>query len=184
MISIIAAVDANGVFGIDNCLPWQYHHERIRIDMRRFKALTEGNAIVMGKETFISLGKPLPKRENIVVSTTLKDPDDGGYMVASSLQHAINMAKNLFPRMNIFLIGGKRIWLEGIETFADGAFITEVGRTYSAPETAQLHSLPVLRDLGGDTPFEEDKREIETDPDTGIVCNFVHYVRNAQNQPK
>jgi dihydrofolate reductase len=62
-VTIVVAVAANGVMGMDNQLPW-----RLPADLRRFKELTMGRPIVMGRKTYDSIGRPLPGRENIVVS--------------------------------------------------------------------------------------------------------------------
>ena len=63
MVSIICAVAANGVIGHQNRLPWM-----LPADLKRFKALTLGHAVIMGRKTFESLGTPLPGRTNIVVT--------------------------------------------------------------------------------------------------------------------
>ena len=62
-IVLLAAVADNGVIGRDNALPW-----RLSSDLKRFKALTMGKPVVMGRKTYLSIGKPLPGRTNIVVS--------------------------------------------------------------------------------------------------------------------
>ena len=62
-IAVIAAVARNGIIGVDNRLPW-----RLPEDMRRFRALTTGHAVIMGRRTWESIGKPLPGRQNLVVS--------------------------------------------------------------------------------------------------------------------
>ncbi|HLF54156.1 MAG TPA: dihydrofolate reductase, partial [Candidatus Nanoarchaeia archaeon] len=67
MISIIAAMAKNRVIGKDNKLPWS-----IPDDLKNFKKLTTGNTIIMGRKTFESIGKPLPNRNNIVVSSTMQ----------------------------------------------------------------------------------------------------------------
>src|SRR5208282_3337637 len=62
-IAVIAAVARNGIIGVENRLPW-----RLPEDMRRFRALTTGHAVIMGRRTWESLGKPLPGRQNLVVT--------------------------------------------------------------------------------------------------------------------
>ena len=63
MISVIVAVAQNGIIGGDNALLWH-----ISEDLKRFKQLTGGHAVVMGRKTFESLGRPLPNRRNVVIS--------------------------------------------------------------------------------------------------------------------
>ena len=62
-VSLICAVAANGVIGIENHLPW-----KLPADLKRFKALTMGHPVIMGRKTYESLGKPLPGRTNIVIT--------------------------------------------------------------------------------------------------------------------
>jgi dihydrofolate reductase len=70
MITLIAAMSRNRVIGINNTLP-----RHIPEDLMRFKQLTKGHSIVMGKNTFLSIGKLLPQRENIIISTSLTHSD-------------------------------------------------------------------------------------------------------------
>ena len=85
-VVLIVAVADNGVIGRDNSLIW-----RLRTDLQRFKALTLGKPMVMGRKTFQSIGKPLPGRETIVVT---RDPSfrPEGVLVAPSLEEALALA--------------------------------------------------------------------------------------------
>lgn len=67
MISIIVAVSENGIIGKDNQLPWH-----IPEDLKRFKEITTGHPVIMGRNTFESIGKPLPNRTNIILTRTVK----------------------------------------------------------------------------------------------------------------
>lgn len=169
-IAIIAAVDENDTYGINDDLPWRFHGKSIREDMKRFRARTEGNVVVMGKATFISLKKPLPKRENIVVSSTMMPGD--GYTVVPSLYQAVDLFYG--SDKNVFLIGGKRIWEEGIWSFAEEAFITEVKSRFpfDGERASQLSFHSLLK-----TNFEEASRERVLDEASGLMCEFVHYKR-------
>ena len=82
-VSIIAAVAENGVIGEGGQMPW-----RLSTDLRRFKALTLGKPVVMGRRTFESIGKPLPGRTNIIVSRR-EDYRPEGVTVAASLDAAL-----------------------------------------------------------------------------------------------
>jgi len=101
MISIIVAVAENGVIGSDNRLPWH-----LPDDLKRFKALSLGKPIVMGRRTFESIGKPLPGRTNIVVS---RQPGlaIAGAVVASSLDVALAAADDVHETV---IIGGAEIF--------------------------------------------------------------------------
>src|SRR5262249_26646336 len=119
---IIVAVAENGVIGADGAIPW-----RLRSDMQRFRALTIGRPVVMGRKTFLSLKRPLPHRTNIVVT---RDADfrAAGAVVTTSLDAAKSIARADALRRSaaeIAVIGGSEIyaqWLEG----ADRLEITEV----------------------------------------------------------
>ena len=82
-LSLIVAVSKNGFIGKDGSLPWQ-----ISEDLKRFKKITSNSVVIMGKNTFLSIGKSLPNRENVIVSTTLKTAD--GCEIVRSLEDAIN----------------------------------------------------------------------------------------------
>ena len=103
-IALIAAVAANGVIGADNALPWH-----LPADLRRFKALTLGHPIVMGRRTFESIGRPLPGRDNIVVS---RNPGfkAAGTVVAPTLETAI--AEAAARDDLVFVIGGAEIYAQ------------------------------------------------------------------------
>src|SRR6478735_9379348 len=82
-LALIAAVASNGVIGEGNALPW-----RLPADMQRFRALTTGHSVIMGRKTWESIGRPLPGRQNIVV-TRQRDFQASGAELAASLEDAI-----------------------------------------------------------------------------------------------
>jgi dihydrofolate reductase len=101
-LSLIAAVGKNGVLGKNNDLLWH-----LPLDFKFFKETTQGHAIVMGRKTFESLGRPLPNRENIVV-TTQKELKLEGCTVFHNLDEAIEYALKKDP--DTFVIGGAQIY--------------------------------------------------------------------------
>ena len=114
-ITIIVAYTNNLLIGKDNSIPWH-----ISDDLKRFKKLTTGNVIIMGRKTFESLGsKPLPNRTNIVISS--KFNTSNSVTVYKNLIEALNNHKN----EKIFLIGGYSIYKEGLN-FASHLEITEI----------------------------------------------------------
>lgn len=117
---IIAAISDNNVIGINNKLPWN-----IPEDMRRFKALTTGNTIVMGRKTFESIGKPLAGRENIVL-TRNPDYDEPKVLVAHTIEEAL--AKS--TRDNVFAIGGEAVYRLAIP-IANRMELTRIHSTYN-----------------------------------------------------
>ena len=119
MICIIAAVAANGAIGYRNRLLFD-----IREDMTRFRELTWGHTVVMGRHTFESLPNgPLPGRRNIVVSTTMEQAL--GAEVYGSLAMAMEACRT---DDTIFVIGGEQIYRQAI-SMADRLYITEIEAT-------------------------------------------------------
>ncbi len=101
MISIIVAVSTNNVIGVDGELPW-----RISDDLKRFKALTLGKPVVMGRLTWESIGRPLPGRQNIVITRQSDFRADGCDVVASPAA-ALALAGDA---EEIMIIGGSQIY--------------------------------------------------------------------------
>lgn len=116
MIGIIAAATANGVIGVDNELPFNYPE-----DMSHFRKTTADSVVIMGRNTYESIGKPLPKRRNIVVTKRENIYNLNEVEVATSLEDAINMCK--LDGRNIWLIGGASIYEEGMQ-FANKIVLT------------------------------------------------------------
>jgi dihydrofolate reductase len=123
-ISLIAAVAENGVIGVGGGLPW-----RLSTDMRRFKALTLGKPVVMGRRTAESLGSPLVDRTNIVIaSRELADP---GFLRVTSLGEALEVAGEAVDALGgneIMIIGGGAVYAAAIDR-ADRIYITLVRAT-------------------------------------------------------
>ncbi len=109
----------NGVIGRDNALPWH-----LPADLRRFKTLTTGHAIVMGRRTFESIGRALPDRSTIVVSTN-PDYQAPGVTTATSLTEALERAQADDPEGEVFVVGGARIYREALP-LADRLYMTVV----------------------------------------------------------
>ena len=118
LISIIVAVAKNGVIGKDNQLLW-----RLPDDLKRFKQLTLGHPIIMGRKTFESIGKPLPGRTSIVI-TGQKDFLVEGILVAHSLDEALYIARG-FEEKEAFIIGGGEIYKQALP-LTDHLYVTEV----------------------------------------------------------
>jgi dihydrofolate reductase len=121
-IVLIVAVAENGVIGAGGAIPW-----RLKSDMARFKALTTGKPVVMGRKTFVSIGRPLPGRTNIVVT---RDPNyrAQGAVVTTSFENARAVAHGDALRRfatEIAVIGGAEIYAQWMDS-ADRLEITEV----------------------------------------------------------
>jgi dihydrofolate reductase len=117
MINIIVAASiTTKIIGNKDKLPWSLPN-----DMAYFKEKTTGAAVIMGRKTYESIGKPLPNRLNIVLSNNSKFKADG-VIVASSLESAIDLAKE---HGEVFIIGGSTIYYEAVD-LADRLYITWV----------------------------------------------------------
>ena len=120
MISVIVAVAQDGVIGGGNTLLWH-----ISEDLRRFKSITMGHPVIMGRRTFESVGRPLPGRTNVVVSRR-EDYTPEGVTVVRSLEEAFA----LFPQEEeIFVTGGGQIYAQAMP-LADKLYLTTVEKDY------------------------------------------------------
>lgn len=116
MISIIVAIDNNGAIGRHNDIPWH-----LSDDLKRFKAITMGHTVIMGKNTWDSLPfKPLKGRRNIVISTSMSETE--GCEIARTIDDAMKMAAQ---DEQAFIIGGARIYEQTMEK-ADRLIVTHV----------------------------------------------------------
>lgn len=125
-LSIIVAMASNRVIGRDNDMPWH-----IPEDLRRFRDLTMGKPVIMGRKTFESiharLGKPLPGRTNIVVSRNAA-AGGPGYTLCATLQAALDVARAEAQARGldeIFIIGGAQIYAQALP-LADRIYLTEI----------------------------------------------------------
>ena len=144
LINIIAAIGKNRELGKDNKLLWY-----IPNDFKRFKDLTSGHIVIMGRKTFESIGKPLSNRINIIV--TRNQQSDGNDMLArkvkvhvcNTLEEAINLAKQ-YDQKEIFIIGGGQIYAQAID-LADKLYLTIVKGKYDAdtffPDYSQFNKV-------------------------------------------
>ena len=124
MITIIAAIGANNELGKDNDLIWH-----LPADLKRFKKVTTGHTIIMGRNTFESIGKPLPNRRSIIITRSTSYKKEGCEVV-HSLEDAIKLIKD---QDNAFIIGGAQIYHEAIEkNLVDQLDITAVHQDFNA----------------------------------------------------
>jgi len=160
-LAIIAAVAANGVIGDGNRLPW-----RLSEDLQRFRALTTGHAVIMGRRTWESIGRPLPGRQNIVV-TRRGSPLLPGVETAPSFDEALARVRLPAP---VFCIGGGELYREALPR-ATTLHLTEIARAF--PGDAYFPALD--RSEWRETARE---RRTHTGPD-GFDYAFATYERAA-----
>lgn len=156
-VFVVAAVAANGVIGAGGKLPWHLPE-----DLKHFKALTLGHPVIMGRKTWESLGRPLPGRENIVV-TRAAGYEAPGASVAASLDAALALCAG---EALAFVIGGADLYAAAL------------------PIAASLVLTEIHRDYEGDTRFpafdRQAWRETQRKPQTGangLRFDFVLYER-------
>ncbi len=160
MIHIIVAYGTNQVMGKDNGIPWN-----IPADLARFKALTTGHTIIMGRRTYESIGRVLPNRKNIIVSSTLTFADSA--VIVPNLQRGLEIAADDTQYgKEIYIIGGAQLYQEAL------------------PLAEQLDITHVHLSPDGDTYFPEvdwsqygeiAREEYDGTADGVPSCSFVTY---------
>lgn len=115
-ISIIVATSKNNVIGLNNQLPWH-----LPADLKYFKSLTNGHSIIMGRKTYDSIGRPLPNRENIII-TRDKNYSSAELVIKHSIEEAIQHCNG---QEEVFIIGGDTIYKQTIAV-ATRLYITRV----------------------------------------------------------
>ena len=101
-ITLVAAIASNNVIGKENSLPWN-----IPEDLKRFKQMTSGHTILMGRKTFDSIGRPLPNRQNLVM-TKDENFEREGIKVINDFNEALELIKE--SNEDVFVIGGSKIY--------------------------------------------------------------------------
>ena len=168
-VVLIVAVAENGVIGAAGAIPW-----RLKSDMKRLKAMTLNRPVVMGRKTFVSIGRPLPGRTNIVVT---RDPDfrAAGAVVTNSFANASAIALGDALRRfatEIAVIGGAEIYAQWMDR-ADRLEITEVharpdGDThFAAIDAAIWQEVARVRNPAG--------------PDDNVEFSYVTYRRRSRH---
>jgi len=140
-LAIVAAVAANAVIGDGNRLPW-----RLPADLKRFRALTSGHAVIMGRRTWESIGRALPDRQNIVVTHQAAFAAMGAE-IASSLDDAIARVRLPGPA---FCIGGGELYRAALPR-ADALYLTEIDRDYAGDATFPPFERAAWREVARET---------------------------------
>jgi dihydrofolate reductase len=158
-VALIAAVARNGVIGARNGLPWHLPE-----DLKHFRTLTSGHTVIMGRKTWESIGKPLPNRQNIVVSRRA-GLLIGGASVAHSLEEALSLAVREDP---VFVIGGEALYRLALP-FAVLLYLTEIERDFHGDARFPAFERAAWREVARDV------REPASDP--GFAYHFATYER-------
>lgn len=161
--SIIVARTLNHVIGKDNAMPWH-----LPVDLAWFRQNTVGKPVIMGRKTYESIGRLLPKRPNIILSRS-GFRVEGAYSV-SNLEQAVELAKNFADVEEIMIIGGGELFKQALPQ-ADTLYLTEIQAT-----------------IEGDTFFEFDEQNwtlqsesySEIDEQNPHRCRFMKLMRKAR----
>ena len=172
---IIVAIADNNAIGRANALLWH-----ISEDLKFFKRTTSGSPVIMGRKTFESIGRPLPKRTNIVVSRGFDAPE--GVVVVPSLEEAYKAASAVLSSSSAvmssevetspsrsFIIGGGQIYAQAIQD-ADRLIVTHVHTVIEDADTFFPEIDPSVWKVDG-------RSELFHDEETGYGFEFVEYVR-------
>ncbi len=157
-LSIIVAVAKNRVIGVNNTLPWHLPE-----DLKRFRVLTMGHHIIMGRKTYDSLGRLLPGRTTVIV-TRNKGYQVEGALVAHSLKEAIALCKD---DNEAFLIGGSELYVDGLK-IADKLYLTEINAEYDGDAYLEGLDLSHWREL---------EREAHVSAN-GLSFSYITYLRS------
>ncbi len=161
VVELVVAVADNGVIGRDNALPWHLPE-----DLQHFKALTLGHAIVMGRLTFESIGRPLPGRRNLVLTRNTDWSHEGVEAVRSLAEARVLAAER--PGNSLMVIGGAKIYADALES----------------AET--IHLTQIHAEFAGDTGFpklnmrqwlEVSRESFPANGDRDFAYSFVKLVR-------
>ena len=156
---LIVAIADNGAIGKNNELLWH-----ISEDLKFFKRTTLGCPVIMGRKTFESIGRPLPKRQNIVVSRRGFEAPEG-VTVVGSLEEAYKAVES--PRL--FIMGGGQIYAQALPDM-DRLIITHVHTVIEDADTFFPAIDPAVWQVA-------ERSELMTDPETGYTFEFVTYCR-------
>jgi dihydrofolate reductase len=141
-VSLIVAIAENGVIGREGGLPW-----RLSADLRRFKAITMGHHVIMGRKTYESIARPLPGRTMIVLSRKADFQAAQGVLVARDLPQAMHLAAD---DDEVFVIGGGEVYRQAL------------------PLADRIYLAVVHTEIDGDTQFPDvdwsQWREVESTP--------------------
>ena len=161
--SLIAAMDINRVIGIENRLPWH-----LPIDMRRFREITRGHTVVMGRKTYESIGKPLPNRHNVVLTRDRHFTADG-CTVVHDIADVLGMDQE---PAEIIIIGGAQIYRRTLR-LATKLYLTYIDASFEGTETFPC--------IDSDDWQETDRIEHPVDEKNAYACTFVTLVRVVAN---
>ncbi|WKD85927.1 Dihydrofolate reductase [Polaribacter huanghezhanensis] len=164
-ITIIAAIANNNALGKDNDLIWH-----LPVDLKRFKKVTSGHHILMGRNTFESIGKPLPNRTTVII-TRNKNYQAEGCIVVDSIEKAIEVAKE---DAQIFIIGGAQIYKQAMASnLVDQLDITQVHQSFDADV--------FFPEIDSKIWYEIAREDFSSDEKNKYDYSFISYQKRKDN---
>ena len=159
-ISLIVAMASNRVIGLNNQMPWH-----LSADLKRFKKITLGSAVLMGRKTYQSIGRPLPDRTNIIIS---RNPDyrQDGCLVINTIETALK--KGCENHGELFIIGGSDLY-EATLPMADTIYLTMINKAFDGDT--------FFPDLDMNEWSEVERIDINDDPDAAFSYSFLKLTR-------
>ena len=158
MITLIAAISTNNALGKDNDLIW-----RLPADLKRFKKVTSGHPILMGRNTFESIGKPLPNRTSIIITRNNQYKKEG-CLIANSLEEAIAITEG----KDAFIIGGAQVYKQALENnLIDQLDITRVHQEFEADVFFPEIDLTIWQEIS--------REDFLADEKNGYDYSFISY---------
>lgn len=152
MTTIVVAMDQENGIGFQNSLLWH-----LPADLKRFKAITSGHPVIMGRKTYESIGKPLPNRTNIVISRR-KDWFQEGILIVGSIKEALKFAKKIDE--DIFIIGGGNIYEQTLE-LTDKLEVTRVNTTCPADTFFPRIDMKIWLKSGEESVASDEKNQFD-----------------------
>jgi dihydrofolate reductase len=154
-ISLIVAMASNRAIGLNNQIPWH-----LSADLKKFKKITMGAPILMGRKTYESIGRPLPGRSNIIIS---RNPEyrQAGCLVFNDIEQALQSCRD---RAEVFVIGGSDFYRSMLAA-ADTLYLTQIHREFPGDT--------FFPELDASQWIEVEREDIQDDPDVAFNYSFL-----------
>ncbi len=154
-ISLIVAMASNRAIGLNNQIPWH-----LSADLKKFKKITMGAPILMGRKTYESIGRPLPGRSNIIIS---RNPEyrQAGCLVFNDIEQALESCRD---HAEVFVIGGSDFY-RSMLAVADTLYLTQIHREFPGDT--------FFPELDASQWIEVEREDIQDDPDVAFSYSFL-----------
>ncbi len=160
-ISLIVAMATNRAIGLNNEMPWH-----LSADLKKFKQITMGSPILMGRKTYESIGRPLPGRTNIIISRN-SDYQQAGCEVFNTIDEAIASCQQYDE---VFVIGGATFY-EAILPVADKLYLTEINKAFKADTFFPVIDSKEWKEIA--------REDIENDSSVDFTYSFLTLEKQA-----